>query len=140
MVFKRKPKVFNPKFEVVSCFCEYEDTILLLRLKHDKFQGGRWGVPAGKVENKEELQAAMIREMKEETKLILTESALLHLGKVYIKFSEFDFIYHMYKSIFTQKPDVMIDPKEHIDYRWLKPADALSMDLIQDEDVCIKMW
>ena len=30
MLYKEQPKNFTPKFEVVSCFVEYKDEILLL--------------------------------------------------------------------------------------------------------------
>ena len=53
---------------------------------------------------------------------------------------EMDFIYHMYKVVFEKKPAVIIDAKEHINYRWIEPAEALTLDLIEDEDVCINMW
>ncbi len=140
MVYRRKPRHFNPRFEVVSCFCEYDNTILLLRLKHNKFQGGRWGVPAGKANEDELLVDAMLRELKEETQIEIALRDLRYLNNVFIKFKEVDFVYHMFKIQFDFQPDVRIDAKEHIDYQWLQPTMALKLDLIEDEDRCIKMW
>lgn len=140
MVYTRKPKIFFPKFEVVSCFCEYEDTILLLQQREGKFQGGLWGVPAGKVDEEEFLVDAMIRELYEETKIQLSSEKLFFLNTVYVRYDEFDFIYHMYKAFFREKPKVYIHKKEHTDYEWLTPGDALQKDLIKDEDSCIRMW
>ncbi|MEI6118972.1 MAG: hypothetical protein WCP92_07315 [bacterium] len=38
MLYKEKPADFNPKFEVVSCFVEYKNEILLLLRQDHKPQ------------------------------------------------------------------------------------------------------
>jgi len=50
MISKHIPENFNPKFEVVSCFVEYEDEILLLRRQDHKPEPNTYGVPAGKID------------------------------------------------------------------------------------------
>lgn len=62
MLYKEQPKNFTPKFEVVSCFVEYKDEILLLLRQDHKPEGNTYGVPAGKVDAGETINQAMKRE------------------------------------------------------------------------------
>ncbi len=50
MISRNKPENFTPKFEVVSCFVEYNDEILLLLRQDHKPEGNTYGVPAGKID------------------------------------------------------------------------------------------
>jgi len=42
MSIKDTPENFTPKFEVVSCFVEYKQEILLLQRQDYKPQGNTW--------------------------------------------------------------------------------------------------
>ena len=55
MIFIDKPNDFNPKFKVASSFIEHKGKILLLHRQNHKPQGNTWGVPAGKVDNGENM-------------------------------------------------------------------------------------
>lgn len=72
VVFLEKPEVFNPKFEVVSCFVRCDDRILLLHRQDHKPEGNSWGVPAGKVDQDESIHDAMVRELQEEIGLAVS--------------------------------------------------------------------
>ena len=65
---------------------------------------------------------------------------LYFLKKIAVRHSEYDFIYHMYRVILDEIPEVKINPAEHQDYMWATPQEALSMDLVTDLDTCIKMY
>ncbi len=62
MISRDKPEHFIPKFEVVSCFVEYNDEILLLLRQDYKPEGNTYGVPAGKIDEGETPDKAMKRE------------------------------------------------------------------------------
>lgn len=138
MIHQDKPENFTPKFEVVSCFVEYDGEILLLQRRDNKLQGDTWGVPAGKIDEGELPVQAMIREAVEETNLKLLPTQISYITKVYVSYPEYDFVYYMYHVVLTKKHDVVLNMGEHSDFAWVKPDDALNMDLIQDLDVAIK--
>jgi 8-oxo-dGTP diphosphatase len=140
MIYINKPSVFNSKFEVVSCFVEYNQKILLLHRQDHKQQGGTWGVPAGKVDFNENILDTMQREIQEETGIILESSQLNYFTKIFVKYVDYDFIYHIYHTNLVYKPEIILSPTEHKNYQWIDPKQALNMNLIQDLDQCIDLF
>jgi 8-oxo-dGTP pyrophosphatase MutT (NUDIX family) len=138
MVYREKPEGFNSRFEIVSCFVEHDGEFLLLLRQDHKPQGNTWGVPAGKVEDGETKEEAIQREVEEETGYRMQSEPEL-FGTVYVRYSDYDFVYHMYRYPTLQKPDIFIDPKSHKEYRWISPIESLSMPLIEDEDRCVEL-
>lgn len=138
MLYKEKPENFDPKFEVVSCFVEYKDEILLLlRQDHKPQPNTRW-VPAGKVDIEETIRKTMRREGKEETTINLRWAK--YFDKLYVRYPEYDFIYHMFHKQFDAQPKVTINPNEHKEYIRKTPTEALKMNLIKDLDECIRLF
>ncbi|MEU7631484.1 NUDIX domain-containing protein [Nocardia sp. NPDC049220] len=58
---------------VVGAVVEHKGTVLLLQRPKDDFMGGIFELPSGKVETGETLDAALIREVAEETGLNVTD-------------------------------------------------------------------
>jgi 8-oxo-dGTP pyrophosphatase MutT (NUDIX family) len=139
MLYKTKPKDFSSSVDVVGCFCEHDGKLLLLLRQDSKSQGNRWALPAGKKEKSETLIKAMIREMGEETGRKVNPSELRYFRKVYVRFPEYDFYYHMFHTPWTDE-NVTTAIKEHKNHAWVTPQTALKMDLIQDLATCIKMF
>jgi 8-oxo-dGTP pyrophosphatase MutT (NUDIX family) len=139
VIYLKKPKKFNSIFEVVSCFFEKDGKILLLHRQDYKPQGNTWGVPAGKVETNEDPLNAMLRELEEETGYKVISNTFKLTKTIYVKYPEYDFIYHIYYLPITENCDVKIDSKAHKDFKWTTPKEALDMNLIQDLDTCIKI-
>jgi mutator protein MutT len=140
MIYQDRPKVFAPKFKVVSCFVEYNGQILLLHRQDHKPQGNTWGVPAGKVDDGETIGQTMVREIQEETGFELPPAQLSYFGRVYVKYPDYDFIYHMFHAKLDHGQKVAINHQEHKAFKWITPVDALNMRLIQDLDACIKLF
>ena len=140
MIHLTKPETFNPRFEVVSCFLEDEGKILLLHRHNHKPEGDSWGVPAGKVDEGESIDGAMVRELFQETGYQVREDELRYIQKVYVKYPTFDFIYRIYHLPLSQKRAIMIASSEHKGYEWAVPAEALQKNLIRDLDTCIKLF
>lgn len=138
MIYTEKPENFDPRFTIVSCYVESDGEILLLHRPPHKPQGNTWGVPAGKLETGETIAVAMLRELKQETGIILSYDALTYLELVSVRYEDYDFLYHMYRVQFDIRPEVVINPEEHTAYEWVSPTKAFQKDLIQDLDVCIR--
>ncbi|HEX2579538.1 MAG TPA: NUDIX hydrolase [Rhabdochlamydiaceae bacterium] len=136
-VFQQPPENFNPKVEVAACFITVDDNVLFLKRHAHCSEPSKWGIPGGKLEKDETAHQAVLREIKEETGLHLP-SEVKHLGTVYIRYPEVDFIYHMYGHMLSELPEqIVIDPEEHQEYRWMKLKEALTLPLIRGEDECI---
>ena len=140
MIYREKPQNFNSKFDVVSCFVEYNGEILLLHRQDHKPEGNTWGVPAGKVDEREKLSETMVREIQEETGFQLSSSQLFYFGKVYVEYPEYSFVYHIFHTKLDQRQKVAVNYKEHKDFRWISPENALNISLIRDLDNCIKLF
>lgn len=138
MIIKTLPENFNPKFEVVSCFVKHGNTFLMTQYQDHK--KSLWGVPAGKKEENEDLHDAIVRELFEETGLSLEKQDFIYFDKVYVDHYGYQFIYHMFEVDFSEKPKITLSESEHQDYKWATPKEALTHDLIEDEDECIKMF
>lgn len=138
MILKQKDEKFNPKFEVVSCYIEYNGKILLLKRQINKTEANTYGVPAGKVEKDEDIYDAIIREVKEETGISLEKEKLKYYKIKYVRYTDYDFIYHIFHYKLDKEVNVKINELEHQEYLWETPINSLKLDLIEDEDECIK--
>lgn len=145
-IYLEKPPGFNTKAGVVGCcYLHYQDKILLLHRQDLKAEGNRWGIPGGKIDKSvadtETLIDEIAREVFEETGIQLDLEYVHYIGKLYIRVPNFDFIYHMvtYQKEIENPGDVKINFNEHKGFTWVTPKDALSMDLMTDEDTCFEI-
>ena len=141
MFSKIKIKDFNKKFDVVALFIENNKEILLLQRQNGKSQAGTWGIPAGKVDlDDSNLLSAIVREVKEETGLTFKKEEVKYFNRCYVRYDDFDFEHHIFSVRLTERPKVKINQEEHKDFVWISPENALKLNLIQDEDSCIKWF
>ena len=144
MIYTSPPKIFSPRFEVVSCLAEYKNDILFLRRQDHKPQRDKWGIIAGKVDDDEDLKKAILREGCEEAGLLLYPACLQQLPTLYVKYPEYDFVYHTFHIsldfLLDEKPDVKLNPVEHKAFLWITAREALGLDLVPDMDACLKMF
>lgn len=140
MVFLEQPKDFNPKYNVAGCLIECDENILLLHRQDYKPQGNSWGIPAGKMdpEDKDNAISTLLREVFQETGISLKEFDLKKINTFYVRYPEYDFVYHYYKNTFLKKPEVIINNNEHSNFLWVTPSEALLLPLIPGEDFCMK--
>jgi len=137
MIYRDIPENFNTKFEVVSCYLEHDGQILLLLRQDHKSEGNKWGMPAGKIDQGESELKAIVRETREETGQEIPFDQFEYLSKVYVRYPDYDFIYHMFKAQLTDRPQVVLSEGEHKDYQWIAPQAALELDLVKDNQECI---
>jgi 8-oxo-dGTP pyrophosphatase MutT (NUDIX family) len=131
---------FNPTIEAAGCYCEFEDKILMVRRHPQKFQGGTWGIPGGKLDLEETARQAVIRECWEEVAVKVDDQILVHLETVYMRFDSHDAIYHMFYHRFFEVPIVTLSLSEHTEARWVTIPEALQLNLIAGGEESIELY
>lgn len=126
IVYEIPPEGFHSQYDVSGCFIVFKGNFLLLkRIGGD--QSGKWGVPAGKREERELLLETLIREVREETSIALKNPR--YLETLYIVYRGIYYRFHMYVEDLDACPDVVLN-SEHSEYQWLSAHDALNLPLI----------
>ncbi len=82
----------------------------------------------------------MAREIKEETGFDIPHSNIKDFQKVYVKFENYDFIYHIFYTELNEPQEIQINTEEHKDSRWTSIPGASDLPLIEDLDGCIKLF
>jgi nucleoside triphosphatase len=117
-----------PEATVGALVVNEKGEVLIVRSSKWK---NKFTVPGGHIELGERAEDAIKREVKEETgldieplKLLLVQQAIY--PKDYHKHQHFVFMDYVCK---TQGSEVRLDQRELQDYVWMKPEDALNLDL-----------
>jgi len=139
MTFQAPPENFKPRFEITGCLVEAQGDILVLQRLETKSHGGKWGMPAGKIDAGEVPEKAMTRELSEETGLVASPNDLILVKRLYMRIPEYDLVYYLYRLLLQGQPEVRINPGEHQQYKWLPPRELLKLDYMHDFDACLKI-
>lgn len=138
MIYNEKQTTFPPLFAAVGCICHFKGKILLLKRIENKSYPGLWGIPTGKVEKNEDEIRAMVRELYEETKILMSSDNLDLINTYHIINNEMSFIYTVYLCKLEIIPNIETNPKEHTRFSWFSYDDTLKLDLVPDLDLCLK--
>jgi len=84
----------------------------------------------------------VLREIKEETGLILPASAIQHYSSVYVRDGDLDIEWHMFSTTLAARPTITLNSREHSEFRWVTPQQALQIDgeLIHDLKESIQLF
>lgn len=139
MIYRKQPNGFIPDIQVVGCLVEFQGKILLLHRHENKSQGGKWGIPAGKIDNDDiNEKTAMLRELKEETGITVNEKNLAFYKTFFVEYPDKKYFYHYHKTKLNKEMNIIIQKKEHQGFIWVTPEEALEMPLVMEEDYCLK--
>jgi len=139
MLYTQIQKDIPPIFDAVGCICKSKNKILLLKRAGSKSYPYYWGVPSGKMEKTETPLRAMIRELYEETGLLLSSENLEFFRTYHVVNETMSFMYTLYISQFDEQvPAIKLNHKEHVRFVWTVPEDALKLKLVPDLDRCLK--
>lgn len=131
MIYRKAPDNFIPKFEIAIGILEVGGEVLLMkRGEHDE-GGGKWDIPGGGLDDGEDALAAFTREFQEETGIVPAPGEAKFVGKFFVR-TDRDFVMNLFYLSRAERPEVVMDPGEHQDYRWVRPEDAAELDLLPD--------
>lgn len=140
MIYTEKPTGADSEMSVVAGFLFCEGRFLLLQRQPQKEHGGKWGLPAGKVETRETMEEALCREIFEETGLRISHKDIVRHQSVWVRHDLFSFSYHMFLVTCEALPQVLLSETEHQGHIWLSPMESLGLDLIEDQDECTRLF
>ena len=133
------PPDFSLKAEVAAVLPLIQDQVLLLQRVPTHPQANLWCSPGGKMIPGETPSIAAARELKEETDIEVDATALISLGKFYVRYPNGDYIFHLFKTHLLSLPEVKIDPQEHQSYCLCPLQDVSSLALTPGLDECIEL-
>ena len=102
-----------PAYNIAVSVIEYQNKILISRRENSKLLSGLWEFPGGKIERNENAYEAVIREIKEETNLTISNP--IYLGNVKHKYSHFG----VDISLFISKPRSIKKLLIKQQYKWI---------------------
>ncbi len=123
------PENFNPVLEVAGCFCEFEGKVLYLKRHPQKHQGGFWGIPGGKLDPGESPTQAVIREVFEETGIIIPQEDLVYMGPEYAH-HHMEYIFHVFRVTLRMVPVMNLGLEEHTEGRWVTVDEGFQLPLM----------
>lgn len=115
------------EIRTAGCFLEYDGKFVILHRQPHKSQGDTWGLPAGKVEPGETDEAAILRELWEETGYQASIDQLERLGVQEFHFPDLTVIFPTYRVTLNQPFQIIHRPAEHQDYRWVTAEECYAM-------------
>ena len=102
-----------PEHNVAISLIKYKNKFLITRRSNTKFLSGLWEFPGGKIEKSETARQAIIREVKEETNLIIFDP--IYLGNVKHKYSHFG----VNISLFISSPESIKKLNIKQEHKWI---------------------
>ena len=115
----------NIYFNQKAIIYNNEGKLLALKASYKKFL---WDLPGGGVEMPEEHEAALRREIKEETGLEVGDITPIKVNSAYNKEEDFYIIVICY-TCETDSMDVVLS-EEHSEYRWVTKDEFLKLEAI----------
>ncbi len=102
-----------PEYNIAVSLIKHKNKFLITRRANTKFLSGLWEFPGGKIEKSETARQAIIREVKEETNLVIFDP--IFLGNVKHKYSHFG----VNISLFISSPESIKKLNIKQEHKWI---------------------
>ena len=110
-------------YDVAISVIEYQNKVLIMKRQNTKFLSGLWEFPGGKIEKNETAIHSIIREVKEEINLSISNPVFL--GNITHKYSHFGVNISLFISFPKSIKSINIDQE----YKWIKINDIFNYPL-----------
>ena len=118
----------KPRSKAAGCFLEHEGRFLIIQRNLEQAQGGKWGLPAGRVEKGETEKSAVVREVSEETGFSIPPGKIEFLQEIIFDFPEKITDFFVYRVNLDSKIEIALDPREHQAYVWITGKECYARD------------
>lgn len=116
---------YSTLMRIVGCFLEFDGRFIVLLRQNHKPDGGTWCLASGKVEPGETDDAAILREVQEETGYEARQNELIRLGEYPFTASNGkDHTFIAYRIALPHKIPVTLEQDSHSEYRWVTPQEC----------------
>lgn len=129
-ISQTEPEGFKTHLYVAGAYIEVGGKLLLLQTAPPKEHAHLWGLPAGKLEAGELPEAALQRELFEETGIQLPDATpIATLSKFYVQKNTLHYVFHVFEVPFADYPKVILS-KEHQAYSWVRYDEICQLPVI----------
>ena len=119
------PNIAANMILVVACaLVDGDGRVLVAERPAGKNMAGLWEFPGGKVEADETPEVALIRELKEELSIDVSQTCLAPLSFASHPYDDFHLLMPLYVC---RKWDGQIVPREGQNTKWLRPGDLFDL-------------
>ena len=120
MIYQTQPEDFVAEFEIALCICKFGDKILMLKRAEKDTFAGQWCFPGGTIHINEMPEQTVVREIKEETGIDLSQQEHIFVFQSFVKYPDYEFVEHVYRADFNVLPKVVVNKNEHQDFQWVR--------------------
>lgn len=100
--------------------------ILVLQRHPESIEGGMWCLPGGKLEKDEDALTAAVRELAEETGIIIDQKELVRVHELDVHRDDKVLPFVTFKLKTAERLSVSnLAAHEHTAYKWLQPAELM---------------
>src|SRR5277367_146881 len=138
-IYEKEPSDFSLEASAVGCYVEIEGKLLLLQYSSQKIHVGKWDVPGGRLEDHETPEQGALRELFEETGILLEDrSQIQHVPPLYIH-GKLDYIYYQFQILLDAVPSILLSP-EHQNFIWASPEVRKALPLVDRAEDVLQMY
>ena len=116
----------KPLLVVACALVDIDGRVLLTQRPQGKRMAGLWEFPGGKMRAGETPEAALIRELKEELGIDVTQACLAPLSFASHAYDDFHLLMPLYVC---RQWDGQIVPQEGQETQWVRPRDMFGLDM-----------
>lgn len=106
-----------------------ERFLVLQRASTTRYMPGKWDIPGGTIEFGESPEAALMREIDEETKITADIGNILFVYNNVVQLPDRQTFQMVYEARYV-KGDVQLRAAEHQAFKWVTKDEVISMELI----------